>query len=61
MGNAVKKMKYRAPIIERTGGASVRVALAQGLLAPRECGRFWNPKNFSWLYEQGLDDIGRRM
>jgi acetylornithine/succinyldiaminopimelate/putrescine aminotransferase len=40
MGNAVNRQKYGALIVERIGGAGVRVPPVQGLLALRECGRF---------------------
>jgi hypothetical protein len=36
---------YTTLIVERIGEASVRVPSIEGLLAPRECGRFENPKN----------------
>jgi hypothetical protein len=39
MGNAVMQ-KYKALIVERIGGAGVRVPPVPGLLAPRECGDF---------------------
>jgi hypothetical protein len=42
VGNGQRReyKKYRALIVERIGGAGVRVPLVHGLLAPRECGRF---------------------